>query len=97
MCGVSIFLNVATFYTNLFRHQSGEGWWARCVWYCVCSEIQGGLLVSGVVVVHLRGVCRGTLDARAAEHSSEVVGNVLTTMCAQRCINTAVLFASVLS
>ena len=53
--------------------------------------------MSGVVVVPLRGVCRGTLDARAEEHSSGAVGRVSTTLCAQRCINTAVLFASVLS
>ena len=53
--------------------------------------------MSGVVVVPLRGVGRGTLDARAEERSSEVVGHVSTTLCAQRCINTAVLFASVLS
>ena len=97
MCGVSISLNVATCYKNLFRYQSGTGWWARCVWCRVCSEIQGGSLVSGVVVVPLRGVGRGTLDSRAEECSSEVVGHVSTTLCAQRCINTAVLFASVLS
>ena len=97
MCGVSIFLNVATRHTNLFRHPCGTGWWARCVWYCVCSEIQGGLLVSGVVVVPLRGVGRGTLDSLAEVHSSGVVGHVSTILCAQRCINTAVLFASVLS
>ena len=96
-CGVSICLNVATRHTNLFRHPSGTGWWARCVWHRVCSEIQGGLLVSGVVVVPLRGVGRGTLDFLQEVHSSEVVGHVSTTMCAQRCINTAVSFASVLS
>ena len=94
MWGVSIFLNVATRYIN---HQSGTGWWARCVWYRVCSEIQGGLLVSGVVVVPLRGVGRGTLDSRAEVHSSGVVGHVSTTLCAQMCINTVVSFASVLS
>ena len=76
MCGVSTCLNVATRYTNLFRHPSGTGWWARCVWHRVCSEIQGGLLVSGVVVVPLRGVGRGTLDSLAEVHSSGVVGHV---------------------
>ena len=38
MCGVSIFLNVATRYTNLFRHQSGTGWWARCVVSCLFGD-----------------------------------------------------------
>ena len=97
MCGVSIFLIVPTRYTNLFRQQSGGGWWARCVWCRVCSKIQGSVLVSGVVVVALRGVGRGTLDSLAEEHSSGFVGHVSTTLCAQRCINTAVLLASVLS
>ena len=64
MCGVSICLNVATRYTNLFRHPSGTGWWARCVWHRVCSEILRGLLVSGVVVVwvvaHLTPTQRST-------------------------------------
>ena len=71
---LAICLNVATRYTNLFRHPSGTGWWARCVWHRDCSEIQGGLLVSGVVVVPLRGVGRGTLDFLQEVHSSGVVG-----------------------
>ena len=87
MCGVSVCLNVATRYTNLFRHPSGTGWWARCVWHRVCSEIQEGLLVSGVVVVPLRSVGRGTLDFLAEVHSSGVVGHVSTTMCAQRWVH----------
>ena len=40
---------------------------------------------------------RGTLDSNAEEHSSGAVGHVSTILCAQRFINTAVLFASVLS
>ena len=39
--------------------------------------------MSGVGVLPLRGVGLGTFDARAEEHSSEVVGHVSTTLCAQ--------------